>query len=105
MTVLSVFAEKTLVIKKKDGTRMEFPEGLVDSITYTADAPKKVLAHTADSVFQCALSEIDAIRFEVAYGTFTDPRDGYTYKTVKIGGKSVKLYSGWSKAKSVTTKK
>ena len=27
------------------------------------------------------------------------------YKTVKIGGKSVKLYSGWSKAKSVTTKK
>jgi len=34
MTVLSVFAEKTLVIKKKDGTRMEFPEGLVDSITY-----------------------------------------------------------------------
>ena len=28
-----------------------------------------------------------------------------TYKTVKIGGKSVKLYSGWSKAKSVTTKK
>ena len=28
-----------------------------------------------------------------------------TYKTIKIGGKSVKLYSGWSKAKSVTTKK
>ena len=28
-----------------------------------------------------------------------------TYKTVKIGGKSVKLYSGWSKAKSVTTNK
>ena len=28
-----------------------------------------------------------------------------TYKTVKIGGKSVKLYSGWSKVKSVTTKK
>ena len=28
-----------------------------------------------------------------------------TYKTVKIGGKSVKLYSGWSVAKSVTTKK
>ncbi len=28
-----------------------------------------------------------------------------TYKTVKVGGKSVKLYSGWSKAKSVTTKK
>ena len=28
-----------------------------------------------------------------------------TYKTVNIGGKSVKLYSGWSKAKSVTTKK
>ena len=28
-----------------------------------------------------------------------------TYKTVKIGGKSVKLYSSWSKAKSVTTKK
>ena len=28
-----------------------------------------------------------------------------TYRTVKIGGKSVKLYSGWSKAKSVTTKK
>ena len=28
-----------------------------------------------------------------------------TYKTVKFGGKSVKLYSGWSKAKSVTTKK
>ena len=28
-----------------------------------------------------------------------------TYKTVKVNGKSVKLYSGWSKAKSVTTKK
>lgn len=28
-----------------------------------------------------------------------------TYKTVKFGGKNVKLYSGWSKAKSVTTKK
>ena len=28
-----------------------------------------------------------------------------TYKTVKIGGKSVKLYSVWSKAESVTTKK
>ena len=28
-----------------------------------------------------------------------------TYKTLKIGGKSVKLYSGWSVAKSVTTKK
>ena len=28
-----------------------------------------------------------------------------TYKIVKFGGKSVKLYSGWSKAKSVTTKK
>ena len=28
-----------------------------------------------------------------------------TYKTVKFGGKSVKLYSGWSKVKSVTTKK
>ncbi len=28
-----------------------------------------------------------------------------TYRTVKISGKSVKLYSGWSKAKSVTTKK
>ena len=28
-----------------------------------------------------------------------------TYKTVKFGGKSVKLYSGWSKAKSMTTKK
>lgn len=27
-----------------------------------------------------------------------------TYKTVKFGGKSVKLYSGWSKANSVTTK-
>ena len=28
-----------------------------------------------------------------------------TYKTVKINGKNVKIYSGWSKAKSVTTKK
>ena len=28
-----------------------------------------------------------------------------TYKTVKVNGKSVKLYSGWSKAKSVTTKR
>ena len=28
-----------------------------------------------------------------------------TYNTVKFGGKRVKLYSGWSKAKSVTTKK
>ena len=28
-----------------------------------------------------------------------------TYKTVKFGGKNVKLYSGWSKAKAVTTKK
>ena len=28
-----------------------------------------------------------------------------TYKTVKISGKNVKLYSGWSGAKSVTTKK
>lgn len=28
-----------------------------------------------------------------------------TYKIVKIGGKNVKLYSGWSGAKSVTTKK
>ena len=28
-----------------------------------------------------------------------------TYKTVKISGKSVKLYSDWSKAKAVTTKK
>lgn len=28
-----------------------------------------------------------------------------TYKTVKISGKSVKLYSKWSKAKAVTTKK
>ena len=28
-----------------------------------------------------------------------------TYKTVKVNGKNVKLYSGWSKAKSVTTKK
>lgn len=27
-----------------------------------------------------------------------------TYKTVTVGGKSVKLYSGWSAAKSVTTK-
>lgn len=28
-----------------------------------------------------------------------------TYKTVKFGGKNVKLYSGWSKAKTVRTKK
>ena len=28
-----------------------------------------------------------------------------TYKTVKISGKNVKFYSGWSSAKSVTTKK
>ena len=28
-----------------------------------------------------------------------------TYKTVKVNGKNVKLYSGWSKVKSVTTKK
>ena len=28
-----------------------------------------------------------------------------TYKTVKVNGKNVKFYSGWSKAKSVTTKK
>ena len=28
-----------------------------------------------------------------------------TYKTVKVNGKNVKLYSGWSKAKSVTTRK
>ena len=28
-----------------------------------------------------------------------------TYKTVKFGGKNIKLYSGWSKAKAVTTKK
>ena len=28
-----------------------------------------------------------------------------TYKTVKFGGKNVKLYSGWSKAKAVRTKK
>ena len=28
-----------------------------------------------------------------------------TYKTVKVNGKNAKLYSGWSKAKSVTTKK
>ena len=27
-----------------------------------------------------------------------------TYKTVKVNGKSVKLYSGWSSAKSVKTK-
>ena len=27
-----------------------------------------------------------------------------TFKTVKIGGKTTKLYSGWSKAKSVRTK-
>lgn len=28
-----------------------------------------------------------------------------TYKTAKVGGKNKKLYSGWSKAKTVTTKK
>ena len=28
-----------------------------------------------------------------------------TYKTVKANGKSVEIYSGWSKAKKVTTKK
>ena len=28
-----------------------------------------------------------------------------TYKTVKVNGKNVKLYSGWSKAKKVTTKR
>ena len=28
-----------------------------------------------------------------------------TYKTVKINGKSIRIYSGWSKAKTVTTKK
>ena len=28
-----------------------------------------------------------------------------TYKTVKINGKSIKIYSGWSKTKTVTTKK
>lgn len=28
-----------------------------------------------------------------------------TYKTIQTGGKSVKLYSGWSKVKKVTTKK
>lgn len=28
-----------------------------------------------------------------------------TYKTVKVNGKTQKLYSGWSKAKKVTTKK
>ena len=28
-----------------------------------------------------------------------------TYKTVKINGKSIRIYSGWSKAKAVTTKK
>ena len=28
-----------------------------------------------------------------------------TYKTVKINGKSIMIYSGWSKAKTVTTKK
>ena len=28
-----------------------------------------------------------------------------TYKTVKVNGKSVRIYSGWSKAKAVTTKK
>ena len=29
----------------------------------------------------------------------------FNYKNVKINGQNVKLYSGWSKAKSVTTKK
>lgn len=28
-----------------------------------------------------------------------------TYQTVKVGKKSTKIYSGWSKAKMVTTKK
>ena len=28
-----------------------------------------------------------------------------TYKTVKVNGKSVRIYSGWSKVKTVTTKK
>ena len=28
-----------------------------------------------------------------------------TYKTVKINGKSIRIYSGWSRAKTVTTKK
>ena len=28
-----------------------------------------------------------------------------TYKTVKVNGKSKKIYSGWSKVKAVTTKK
>ena len=28
-----------------------------------------------------------------------------TYKTVKINGKSIRIYSGWSIAKTVTTKK
>ena len=28
-----------------------------------------------------------------------------TYKTVRINGKSIRIYSGWSKAKTVTTKK
>lgn len=28
-----------------------------------------------------------------------------TYKTVKVNGKSTKVYSGWSKAKKVVTKK
>lgn len=28
-----------------------------------------------------------------------------TYKTVKVNGKSTKIYSNWSKAKTVTTKK
>ena len=28
-----------------------------------------------------------------------------TYKTIKINGKSIRIYSGWSKAKTVTTKK
>ncbi|MCL2023156.1 MAG: hypothetical protein FWG82_02155, partial [Oscillospiraceae bacterium] len=27
-----------------------------------------------------------------------------TYKTVKVNGENVKLYSAWSKAKAVTTK-
>uniref|UniRef100_UPI003FED4A97 fibronectin type III domain-containing protein n=1 Tax=Eubacterium sp. TaxID=142586 RepID=UPI003FED4A97 len=27
------------------------------------------------------------------------------YKTVKINGKSIRIYSGWSKTKTVTTKK
>ena len=28
-----------------------------------------------------------------------------TYQTVKVGKKSTKIYSGWSKAKTITTKK